>query len=350
MKLLSVELYEPVHWSVNPNDPLLTPLPCFSGWSLVNPILCESVWEALHPKSSEPRATVTYIYEGATIVRSRCLFLSADRDETIDESIDAVSAWDDNIFMLLKHLRYASKQITLSSPMLKSWGLKSLGAWPDCPRYGEGEKVATQRWHVGTAISQKHIEIAGRQNITEPPPAFDGMLLEAMSSLMRRDYKTAILLAAVSMENLARHSLAKAYDNAIANTNQGTLRIEFTSNEIEQNTACREELFDLLVESRRFIELLNESSLILCGRSLLRDNKQLYDKARKIYDRRNRIVHKGIMEEAETNKIAGIYQAIDAVECAIALIDWFGELGGYISPLQKTDGMTSCYLPVKLNQ
>jgi hypothetical protein len=67
----------------------------------------------------------------------------------------------------------------------------------------------------------------------------------------------------------------------------------------------------------------------------------------KIYDRRNRIVHKGIMDEAETNKVAGIYEAIDAVECAIALVDWFGELGGYISPLERTHGMVACHLPVK---
>ena len=49
------------------------------------------------------------------------------------------------------------------------------------------------------------------------------------------------------------------------------------------------------------------------------------------------------MPGGEVTPYSGFKQAREAIQCAIQLVEWFGELGGYSNPLDPVDGMVVCH-------
>jgi hypothetical protein len=87
-------------------------------------------------------------------------------------------------------------------------------------------------------------------------------------------------------------------------------------------------------------QLLHELSLRLLGKSLHQDNQDLYDKALEIYRKRNAIMHAGALNNKTDYSIVRL--ASDAIQCAIQVVEWFGELGGCTNPLDSKTGAIVC--------
>ncbi len=87
-------------------------------------------------------------------------------------------------------------------------------------------------------------------------------------------------------------------------------------------------------------QLLHEFSLQSLGTSLYQDSRDLYDKALDIYRKRNAIMHAGALHDK--TDYSTVRLASDAIQCAIQVAEWFGELGGYANPLDKKTGGIVC--------
>ena len=345
MKLLSIVLGRSITWRIHPNDPILFKLDCLPGWSLVNPLLNEGVLRAASDHSTEMKTKATFVVGELAYLNSTGFYLALENDIHYDWSAEnAFDLWDKRLYMLLKYLRYASKQVTLSSNIM-SFGPIDINEVPLLEFPDKGKECATQAWHIKTAIGKDDIELVSGKSLVEPPPAYDGMLLDAIQALMNEDYRTAILFSAIAMENLARMKLLASFEVSFdENVLDRALKIELLpATDLQNNITRKSRLANLLIERSRFAELLDPISLILSGRSLLAENKDLYDEACKIYKDRNGIVHKGLTPDNGLTRFAGIYEAIEAVNCAIQLVEWFGERGGYVNPYDKSIGHIKCH-------
>ena len=350
MKLLTVELASPLIWNICPSDPSTFELSCLPGWSLVNPFLYESIKQAYGDSKAFPDSKATFI-DGDHYYINTQGFVLALTDNAIPISWDEKFGleWDTKLFQLINYFRYASKQFHIS-PNMKSFGLTDISKLPSPIFPSVGDKCATQAWHLRTALDKIGIEIVSKQVLRESPPAFDIILLDAMEAATHEDYKTAVLFPAIAMENLARMKLDEALKSAFSQSslNQPLTIVLHPDKDKDTNEKRRHELRELLINNARFRRLLHQSSLILLGKSICQNDKALYDRAIQVYDSRNKMAHQGIMPGGEPTRYSGIKQAREAIQCAIQVVEWFEELGGYVNPLDPGKGII-CHTAIPLN-
>jgi hypothetical protein len=146
------------------------------------------------------------------------------------------------------------------------------------------------------------------------------------------------------MDHLSRVKAAEAFASAFEATSDRCLALDFPASTTPESRAERtKELFNLLLRNRPFKQLLHNIPLALTGRSLLRENKDLYDRVGRIYETRNEVVHKDLGFKPEfLPRFFGCDEAIETVRCAIQLAAWFGEDGNYAHPFDGTQ-MVSCF-------
>ena len=339
MVLLDVVLQGSVEWAICANDPTCFELRSLPGCSVINP--------ALYPRMVEfgglergLTAKATFINHGDFYFVSNTFFLAVDENsQTIEWTPDDCLEWERRLSALVNHLRFASKQASLKA-RLAGFGPCSLPIPPlQLPQ--EGERCATASWHIRTAVRGEHILHAGEQSLDVPPPSHATLLLDAIDSLMHGEYATAFLLGAISMDHLSRVKATEALAAAFQACSGRSLAVDFSADTTPESQKERtEELFNLLLRDRRFKQLLHSVPLALTGRSLLRDNKDLYDRAIQVYEIRNRVVHKDLVFKDEfLPRFFGCDEAIEAIRCAIQLADWFGVGDNYAHPFDGVQGI-----------
>jgi hypothetical protein len=306
MKLLHVILERPIIWSIHPNDSDLFELNCLPGWKLVNPLLNNKISDDCSNPISESGSKVTFIVDENILLYSTHFYLAMKDNAHFEWTIESSLGWEKKLFMLVKHFRYTSKQFSIS-PKNTSFGPVDIKELPVLDYPNKVEEVFVQAWHIHNAIDKNGIEFVSKQSLTEPPPQFDSMLLDAIEALTHEDYQTTVLFSAIAMENL--------------------IRIKSES----------------IKDHNSFATLLEKASLTIMGKSLSVDNKKLYDAACEIYKKRNQIVHRGSIPNKEHTRLSGIRDAITAVKVATQLVEWFGEVGGYRFPFDDANGPVLCY-------
>jgi len=243
-------------------------------------------------------------------------FILALSDTSRDHDWSNLSfIWNDRLTRLIGYLRYASKQFTLM-PNIHSFGPRVVNELLDPLIPSIGDECSTQAWHVETALIKTDIEVVSQSDLDEPPPAYDTLLLDAMEAAMRKDYRASVLFSAMSIENLARLKLEMASKKSPSLVTSNDLR------------------------NAKLNKLLNELSRDILGKSLCEEKKSLYDKALDIYKKRNAIMHAGALHDKTDYSI--IWLASDAIQCAIQIVEWFGERNGYANPLDKKTGAIEC--------
>lgn len=315
MQLLTVNLNTPMFWGIYADDPKSVFLDCLPGWSLVNPLL----YEPIRQKSREPEYELgsqpTFVVGNRFHIMTKGFMLvSSEANRDVDWANSFIE-WDEKLISLIGYFRYASKQFSLM-PNIQSFGPRVIDELPDPLFPIKGGECSTQAWHIETALTKDDTEVVSCSLLAEPPPAYDTMLLDAMEATTRQDYRTAVLFSAMSVENLAR------------------LKLEIAAKKMPNVVELKE------LRKARMKQLLHELSLRLLGRSLYQDNQDLYDKALDIYRKRNALVHAGALHDKTDYSIAWL--ASDAIQCAIQVVEWFGELGGYANPLNKKTGAVVC--------
>jgi hypothetical protein len=315
MQLLIVNLNVKMYWGIFENDPKSFPLDCMPGWSLVNPLLYNSIQQQLNSPGIDPGTKPTFVVGDRFHVLTKGFLLVNSESNSEFEQPSFSFEWFDTLIRLVEYFRYASKQFSLL-PEVKSFGPKELTELPDLVFPSKGDGCATQAWHINTALTRDDVKVAGRCALTSPPPAYDTMLLDAMDAVLRQDYRTSVLLSAMSIENLAR------------------LKLEKAAKIIPSDITLKQ------LQNAKLNELLHKLPLQLLDKSLFQDNQNLYKKVLDIYRKRNTIIHAGAFHDKTDYSI--IRLARDAIQSAIQVVEWFGELGGYSSPLNKEKGGIFC--------
>lgn len=297
----------------------------------------------MHSSNTSASIHPTFYNDGNYYFTSNVLYLvNTNAHNEIDFARDHLE-WDSNLYLLLKQLRSASKQPDLSTKM-SSFGLIDIDL-PSSIEYPHiVEQCATQKWHLETAISYDDLQFVGSAEQLSPPPSYDTFLLDAIDALLHEDYRTTVLFSVLAMEHVARINIDEAVDAALQGISTiGGLRVEFLPPiHPVDNDNRRERLKKILLKDSRFQQLLDELPLIFVGRSVLMEDQNLYRKAVELYSERNKLAHRGTLTEEDRSRISGITLATEAVDCAIRIIEWFGERGGYANPLDKNGGLI-CY-------
>lgn len=333
MKLMDAIVDGKLIWGISPSDPKTIPLECIPGWSLVNPLVLRELQD-----SSRIETKATYIVGDKVLVNTNGIALIlTDPEVKFSWEAEESFEWSEKVLSLLANLRYASKQYSIPRQLV-SWGPGDILELPDPQFPSRGEGAATSGWIIEAAITTTDITLAGRRPTDTSPPLYDTILLDAMEASVRKDYRTTILYSAVSVETLAKMKLTQAFELACSqnNSQDNTLKIAF--HQTDESTSKKREdlLFKMTIQGKRnFQYLFHELPLLFMGKSLREEDKSLYDEAHNLYNTRTQIVHSGIAPEKQNFFQLNIWGAHDALRCAIKVVDWFGEMGGYAIPNEK---------------
>jgi hypothetical protein len=90
----------------------------------------------------------------------------------------------------------------------------------------------------------------------------------------------------------------------------------------------KDPIFELLQENRwQFKNKLHQHFLYLFNRSLLVENKTLYDNLISLYETRNKIVHQGYIDGPNKRKLLALdrFGSGSAIDLTISLFSWLGD-------------------------
>jgi len=304
-----VRLHSHIFWGMRPQDPKTFPLCSIPGWSLVNPLVYEPLRRKLRQVSDEWFIKPTFVVgdryhlatDGFWIAVEQPPYVLARRDWRVTECIM------NRLERLVQYMRYASKQFTLI-PRISRLALAGyeLDQPPEPLLPTKGDECYTARYALTTSLTKEDLEVVSQCDLAELPPTYDTMLLGAMQALHSANYGWAIVLSGVAIEHLA---LAK-------------LRLEMEAKPGVVSEKDRREA--------RLNDLLHRLRVKLSMPSLYCEKPVLYQEALTIYGQRNDILHGNVA--CDDNDWNTLRLSIRAVQCAVDIVAWFGELGGYESP------------------
>ena len=215
-----------------------------------------------------------------------------EKDNLIEDALTC-------IICFFVNLRYVSKQVDLPTGISNFFSITHLEIshlpTPYFPAQVSDPNVMLRKVAVDTSVTRKHLEEVATYLPNFKPPVFDTILLDAIRAFSDGDYRRAILYSAMSVEIIAATKLSSRAN---------------------------------------FAQLLHERSLHILNKSLLIDNEQLYQTARKLYRTRNKIVHQGepSPEKDSTFFAMNHIDAQLALECAVEIFKWFGDASRYTIP------------------
>jgi hypothetical protein len=314
MQLMTVNLSLNMYWGIYADDPKIFPLDSIPGWSLVNPFLYKRIWQQFNDTADELSCKPTYIVGDCFHIISKG-FVLVSHEKNRDVDYNVYLEWNDKLINLIGYFRYASKQFSLM-PNFHSYGPRLINELPDALFPIKGDGCVTPLWPIETALTKADINVVSSSSLTQTPPVYDTMLLDAIEAIIRQDYRTSVLLSAMAIENLAR------------------MKLDIEAKKMPNAVGFQE------IRNAPFKKILHELPLRLLSKSLFQDNQNLYDQALGVYRRRNAIIHGGAHHDKTDYSIVSL--AREAIQCAIQIVEWFGELGGYVNPLDKKAGTIFC--------
>jgi hypothetical protein len=161
----------------------------------------------------------------------------------------------------------------------------------------------------------------------------DDLLIDSIHAFYRGEHRTAILYSAFAVESIANEKLEAEYERLKSLDPSSRARVRLlrirVSRTVEQLT---DPIYAALVNSKRFGILLHEAPLYLLGKSLLDEQKVLYDRGTRLYNTRNKIVHG--QEANARGELLSLDRAgaSEAVTAAILIFQWFGAGAGFAFP------------------
>lgn len=325
--LINVQLANGIYWRIRKSDPDRYYFRNIKFWSLVNPLL----YPFLLPTLEKRIFRAVGMYKSSALIETSTLVFASPHN-TIDESIEdllqtRLSDRLESISQFLERLRLASNQASISR---NSIGISVAEHVHDrfptilFPRITRKKGAFATRIALETAINWSDLKSADNQTASPTEQTYNATLLDAIQAYNSGDYRTAILYSAITIEITSRIILDEKYKELIkSEANNQTLRIV----NIPQGggkTIRKDPVFEFMMEGDHFLKLIHQIPLYLIGRSLLFEKESLYQKAHKLYSTRNKIVHQGSVTPSEKTLPINRKGALEAIECAIAIMEWFG--------------------------
>jgi hypothetical protein len=167
------------------------------------------------------------------------------------------------------------------------------------------------------------------------PPVFEGVLLDAMRAVKQHDYRAAVLYGAMAVEVMVGTVLDDEYEKLLAAT---PVPQDFRVVDVQEGKSkgLREDpIYAYLRRQGKFLESLHELPLYVLRKSLKLDDPETFEQARKLYQTRNSLAHRGEACGTKEQFPADIEGAIDALTCAVRVFEWFGVGGNWHVPFQE---------------
>lgn len=334
MNLITLRLTGSVFWSISREDPAVTALRSMYGWSLINPLL----YSMIDPSSTNhgnPHFTTDSMLVGEKTILSdsRLIFVVPDNFDSDAANMKTIS---DDVVDLMSRLRFFSQQVKIARVSgIAVMTQSELTELPTLvfPRARADSFGSIQRYIVDSAVTMQHLEGADTLPSALSVPVYQTLLLDAILALIDQDYRRALLYAAMSVETVAATKLDEAYEAALSEANDPTLRIVPLKQGKEM--VNKDPVYEFLKSKTAFHLLLHERSLYVLGKSLKIEDEPLFQEANKLYRTRNKIAHRGGPPVGESNSS---YFSIEdssvrtAIDCAIHVFSWFGETKKYLVP------------------
>jgi len=313
MRPVFVNLPNEIWWKLGREDPDTVPLRCLPDWHIVFPM------NKMVPNGMVRETKLVPLDEVSCYFASRSLcILSADTE---------LPVLSEKLRKVLNILRHRSRQAEVSTRI----SLIGFGNWT------EEESISVERYEFPPAPSveplgfvplpMEHwldsaVEFKSIADISNVPldstfPVYSTLLLDSIDGIGNCDFRKAILFAAMAVEILASSKLEDAY----------------SASKQEHQAAPDDPVYGLLKKRANAKNLVHEVSLYLLGRSLLLEDKTLYDGYLKLKRTRDKIAHTGEVVSGKPTFSLSRNGSIEAVRIAVRVLEWFGEEGGYAIPI-----------------
>ncbi len=247
---------------------------------------------------------------------ARLLFFRSNVMVIESEALPDFRPLFEGIEILLRKLRYTSGQWTIGeSPRAVSATLlpQSEVEYADI----QIEDVHGAMIINSSAATLEHIREADLMSDDEIP-VYHTLLGNAMLALRGGIYRSSIIYAAMAMEALAATAIETEFQRA-KDAGEPHLNLTTISGKVT------DPVYDTLMRNTSFTAYLHARSLYVLRRSMLEENKALYDKASILYKARNKIVHRGDMDDDAQQKLLTIDQegCSQAIDTASDTFRWF---------------------------
>ncbi len=311
MRVVIADAIGPIHWAISRDDPAHVPLHSHSGWSLLNPTA------ALREICKEPYATSHYFYVNDQLyLDTSQLTLCAPDDAAEEEQIKLLET-------LLRRLRFVTKQVTFPTE-LAAIRRREIEEFPATLFPKEGPINGMVRdFLYDTPVTMEAASQAGALPGDFTPPVYDSLLMDAMYALVRHDYRTAILYAAIAVEVLSGilcQSEHQRLFNAVP-LSEAVRKVTIVRPGSEVTTM--DPVYRYLANSKSFSVLLSELPLYVFRRSMLEEDQHLYQKALRLYRTRNGLAHRPGTDSDRDVFPFSHAGATSALECAVEVFAWF---------------------------
>jgi hypothetical protein len=330
MRVATLGLTKDIHWLVSPSDKLTAPLKAMPGWAVLHPLTAIRPTDRMVPIREFPTG------DGRTTV-SRAILqcvvperaTAADRDTEVLEAMKA----------LLMRLRHVSRQATF--PRGDDMGFFNCTHIAELPNVEFEEPYYGTVHHsdnsfIETALTMDLVERAGELSITFEAPVYEGILLDAFRAVKDNDFRSALLYSALAIEAMAGEFIDAEHAKLLTAIPVPPHVRAVEIQEGRSKSGLEDPVFKWMRKSGRFAELLHELPLYVYRKSLKQDLPEVYQQARKLYQTRNSLAHRG--ESAKDRELypIDVFGAVDAMKCVREVFAWFGVPGKWSIPFENS--------------
>lgn len=316
MRIAYLILAGTVRWNIRPDDPVEFPAIPMLQATVLNPLALGT-----HKVSEQ---TILPLRDGCIHILTNNIHFKVPEEVNVSgDSFPAFQNW-------LRLIRLVSRQAMLPTDIvgLGSFNNMEEKLTVDIPKLNYSCKIIGT-YRIETAIDASILLRASQIGSDSDIPICHEILLDALAAFERNDYRQTVLYAAIAIESLARTYLGSVYERAVT-SQQPPAHLNIV--EFPQAGGLvqkKDPVFSLLYDNDSFQRLLHESPLYLTRRSLLVENDDLYRRALSLYRTRNRLGHGHVIPENNTENLLSIDSAgaLNGLETAIQVFEWFGETG-----------------------
>lgn len=307
-KIRSILLPRGLYWKIRGDDPKSIAVPLLGNVRLINPY---------YLMTSSEVSLLMYMWPSQWYANIDRLFFSGPGLESpqFSSGIDA----------FLRRLRFVSRQAALST---ESVALTTHEFTPRKFTQPKGPFLAGTffgSFRMHTALSFEVIRAACKYKEDEATLPSE-VLLDALNAHEKRDYKQAILYAAISIESVARSATEAQYLRLLTERKKaGESAMRFVRIRTTKTTeVTKDPIFEYLIKQDNFGRLLHEIPLYVMRRSMMLEEKSLFDDCKNLYSTRNVLGHGAKSPDDKPLLTLDRAGSESALATAVRAFAWFG--------------------------
>lgn len=292
------------------------PINNYENYPVVNPLYYPSIDDRISGHFEKRNRKIA---ANEYLIYSHSIVYEVSEDLGFEEATNQIKEISSQLVSILK---YHSKQPTIKNKILGSieYEIDEINLVPEKIKYTKDE--FEPNYNLATAVDRRVIE-KSTQNINFDPPIFNELILDAISAYQQKNFRMCILNCAAALETASSQKLKNTFDEIKSDEGKSDhLRVyEINAGDGKH---YKDPIFKSLSKSNSFTTNLHELPLYILKKSLLIEDKDLYDFADKIYSTRNSLIHSGkINPDSDKDLELTQNNAKKSINAVIEILDWF---------------------------